>query len=131
MNFKELYDNVAQSINPQQVNKMVSSCSEMAVIETKEGNTYYGASMDARCGLGITAEQAAIANMVTYGEFEIAKIVIVRADGSLVMPGGVSRELMLELSPANSEAEILMDVERQKMVKLGKLLPLWWGESEY
>ena len=52
-----------------------------AAILTRKGNIYLGVCMDTASSLGMCAERAAIANMVTCGEQEIDKLVAVMPDG--------------------------------------------------
>ena len=59
-----------------------------AAILTRKGNIYLGVCMDTASSLGMCAERAAIANMVTCGEQEIDKLVAVMPDGRVGPPCG-------------------------------------------
>ena len=131
MTFKELYQNVEDRHEEVVLNNLVTTGSKMAVIESATGYLYYGVSIDAENALGMCAERAAVANMVTCGEVEIARIIVVDKDGKVVLPTGESRELMLSLSPKNADTEVVIDAENQRMVRLSKLLPLWSNENKY
>jgi len=93
---------------------------------THDGNVYVGVSIHAACGIGFCAEHAAIANMITNGESRIRRIVAVSADGRVLPPCGRCRELMLQVSPTNTETELFLDEER--VAKLKALLPERWQD---
>ena len=102
-----------------------------AAILTHKGNIYLGVCMDTASSLGMCAERAAIANMVTCGEQEIDKLVAVMPDGRVGPPCGACRELMMQLGPDSACIEILMDYPGRKAVTLGALVPDWWGEERF
>ena len=89
------------------------------------GNLYSGVDIDTGSGTGFCAEHAAIAAMVTAGEYQIAKIVAVWRDeqGRLYVlpPCGRCRELIRQIDAANLDAEIVLGVERR--MRLRELLP--------
>ena len=102
-----------------------------AAILTRKGNIYLGVCMDTASSLGMCAERAAIANMVTCGEQEIDKLVAVMPDGRVGPPCGACRELMMQLGPDSARIEILMDYPGRKTVTLGALVPDWWGGERF
>ncbi len=102
-----------------------------AALWTRNGNLYVGVCIDSACSLGMCAERNAIANMITNGESQIEKLVVVMPDGKLGLPCGACRELMMQLDPQSGEIEILLDRETQKTVRLRQLVPDWWGSERY
>ena len=62
---------------------MEAGCVSAALL-TKQGAVYVGVCIDTACSLGMCAERNAIANMVTNGESQIAKLVTVMPDGTAV-----------------------------------------------
>ncbi|SCJ66665.1 Cytidine deaminase [uncultured Clostridium sp.] len=102
-----------------------------AAILTRKGNIYVGVCIDTASSLGMCAERAAIANMVTCGEQEIDKLVAVMPDGRVGPPCGACRELMMQLGPDSTHIEILMDYPERKTVTLGALVPDWWGGERF
>lgn len=97
-----------------------------ASLLTKQGAVYVGVCIDTACSLGMCAERNAIANMVTNGESQIAKLVTVMPDGRAGMPCGACREFMMQLDQEAPEIEILCDYASKKVVKLRDLIPAWW-----
>jgi cytidine deaminase len=75
--------------------------------------------------MGFCAEHAAIAAMVTAGEFRIVSIVAVARDdkGALwvLSPCGRCREFMHQIHPDNLDAEVLLG--RGTFVRLREFLP--------
>jgi cytidine deaminase len=97
-----------------------------AAILSKTGNTYVGVNLDAGSGIGFCAEHAAIAQMVTRGESQIAKIVALSGDGKFTPPCGRCRELMYQIDRRNLMAEILLS--GSKSIRLEEILPLRWQD---
>ncbi|HLD77609.1 MAG TPA: cytidine deaminase [archaeon] len=85
------------------------------------GNVYVGASIKARCGLGICSENSAIAAMVTAGENVVRKIIAVHSDGSVLPSCGRCRELLSQIAEENKDA--LLFVAQGKANPLKELLP--------
>jgi len=96
-----------------------------STLVTKAGNHYSGVCIDTSSGTGFCAEHAAIAAMVTAGEYEIAKIVAVWRDdqGALhvVPPCGRCREFIRQIDPANLDTEVVLS--HTSSARLRDLLP--------
>jgi cytidine deaminase len=93
---------------------------------TAAGRRYSGVCIDTGSGTGFCAEHAAIAAMVTAGEYQIAKIVAVWRDANgelyVLPPCGRCREFIRQIDPANIDTEVI--VARDRSRKLRDLLPL-------
>ena len=89
------------------------------------GTRYQGVCIDTGSGTGFCAEHSAIAAMVTAGEYRIDKIVAVWRDeeGRLYVlpPCGRCREFIRQVSPANIDTTVVLDLDRS--ASLGELLP--------
>ena len=107
----ELIASAAAVLNPQVLGDR-SSGTVACTLVTVAGNRYSGVCIDVPCGMGFCAEHAAIAAMVTAGEFRIEKIVAVRRDdkGSLYVlsPCGRCREFMYRVHPDNLHAQVVL-----------------------
>ena len=77
------------------------------------------------------AERNAIASMITNGESKIDKMVAVMPDGRVGSPCGACREYMMQLDKDSGEIEILLDLERERIIKLKELIPDWWGTERF
>jgi cytidine deaminase len=89
------------------------------------GNVHTGVCIDTSSGTGVCAEYAAIAAMITAGEYRIAKIVAVWRDeqGRLYVlpPCGRCREFIRQIDPANLDTEVILGEGRRR--RLRELLP--------
>ncbi len=126
-----LYEKATEVQNGRRISPFVDAGGVGAAILTKAGNIYVGVCIDTACSLGMCAERNAIANMITNGESEIDKVVAVMTDGSVGSPCGACRELMMQLSKNSRDIEILTDKESYATVRLGELMPDWWGRKEF
>jgi cytidine deaminase len=106
-----------------------------AAIETDAGNVFVGVCIDTG-STGYCAEQAAGAAMVTAGETRIRRVVAVwrdsrvEADAPLFVlpPCGVCRRFLIDIDPANIDAQVVLGADETQA--LGQLLPLaGWSAS--
>ena len=97
-----------------------------AVLLTDRGAAHGGVCIDTGSGTGFCAEHAAIAAMVTAGEYRIATIVAVwrdERDGRLhvLPPCGRCRQFILQIDPANLGTEVVLGRDASR--PLAELLP--------
>ena len=101
----------------------LSAGSVGAALCTASGTIHTGVCVHLACGIGSCAEHAAIVEMLKHREVEIAAIVA-WGDEGILSPCGRCRELMIQLSPRNDSAQIVLPGER--VVPLRELLPEHW-----
>jgi cytidine deaminase len=104
-----------------------------SALETTTGAIHVGVCIDTGSGTGFCAEHAAVASMVTGGEYAIARIVAVWQDDderlTVLPPCGRCREFIRQVDPSNIDARIVLGHGRT--VPLRTLLPEWeWPEPE-
>src|SRR5262245_8606147 len=97
-----------------------------ATLVTDQGNVYDGVCIDTSGSMGFCAEHAAIAAMVTAGEYHVARIVAVwrdERDGRLYVlpPCGRCREFMRQIDEGNLETDVVLGKDTVR--KLKDLLP--------
>jgi cytidine deaminase len=125
VNNYDLIQAAAAVLNPRIMGDFMTGDVGCALIS--ESNTMYrGVCIDVSSSMGFCAEHAAIAAMVTAGEFKIKTIVAVwrHEDSSLYVlpPCGRCREFMRQIDPANfAETDVILGVDQS--VKLSELLP--------
>ena len=129
--WKKLYHAAKAVQNGRVISPFIEAGGVAAAILTKQGNIYVGVCIDTACTLGMCAERNAIANMITNGESQIAKVVAVMPNGSVGSPCGACREYMMQLDKNSGEIEILLDLDTEKTVKLKELVPDWWGAGRF
>mgnify|MGYP004540182649 FL=1 len=129
--WEKLYNAARRVQNDRTVSPFIDAGGVAAAILTKQGNIYVGVCIDTASTLGMCAERNAIANMITNGESKIDKVVAVMPDGKVGSPCGACREYMMQLDRDSGDIEILVDLETLKTVRLGELLPYWWGRERF
>jgi cytidine deaminase len=102
-----------------------------AALVSGQGHLHTGVAVDTP-SWGLCAERAAMAAMITAGEYRVSKIVAVwrdERDGKLyvVPPCGVCRQFMRAVDENNLETEVVLG--KQLVEKLKDLLPRYeWPE---
>lgn len=104
-----------------------------ATLITEAGHRFSGVCIDTPCGTGFCAEHAAIAAMVTAGEYRIATIVAVSRDeqGDLrvLPPCGRCREFIRQIDPGNLDTVVVLGSGRSATLR--DLIPEnEWPEAE-
>ena len=122
----ELIEMAARVLNPHTTADGRVFGDVAAALVTDRGNVFSGVCIDTGSGTGFCAEHAAIAAMVTAGEYRIARIVAVWRDdreGELhvVPPCGRCREFLRQVDEANLGTEVVLAAS--KVVTLQELLP--------
>lgn len=120
----KLIDAAAQSLNPHRVgNRRFGDVA--SALATDRGKLYSGVCIDTGSGTGFCAEHAAIAAMVTAGEYRIERIVAVWRDDSgllyVLPPCGRCREFIHQVDPENIKTHVVLGRDETK--QLGRLLP--------
>jgi cytidine deaminase len=119
-------------INPHRVGDRLFG-NVAAALETTTGTIHTGVCIDTGSGTGFCAEHAAIASMVTSGEYAIARIVAVWRDDdervTVLSPCGRCREFMRQIDDSNLGATVVLGHGRT--APLRDLLPEWeWPQPE-
>lgn len=126
IDFKMLYDCAKAVINPRALSPTAEAGGVGAALLTDKGNVYTGVCIDTACSLGMCAERAAAAAMVTAGENRIIALAAVMPDGRAGAPCGACREFLLQLAPENAGAKVLLDEKSLAFSTLENLMPHIW-----
>jgi len=121
----ELIEAAAQLLNPHRVGDRLFGDVASALVTTG-GNRYSGVCIDTGSGTGFCAEHAAVAAMVTAGEYRVDRIVAVWRDDEtgllhVLPPCGRCREFLRQVDPANLETRVVLG--RDEECPLSDLLP--------
>ena len=116
---------------PRNVSPFVEAGGVAAALLTEAGNVYAGVCIDTACSLGMCAERNAAASMITNGERRVVKLVCLMGNGSPGMLCGACCEFLMQLDPQNRDIEILVSYPDVHTVKLGDLMPSWWGAERF
>ena len=120
--WEELYQAAVEHINPTELSPQMSIGCVAAAVLSKDNHVYTGVCIDTSCSLGMCAERNALSTMLSYGEFEVNKVVAVDQDGTVMPPCGACREFMMQLCKSAKDIEILLH-KNGKSVLLGDVLP--------
>ncbi len=129
--WNELYEKAKAVQNSKVVSPFIEAGGVAAALLTENGNIYVGVCIDTCSGLGMCAERNAVANMLTYGESKVKKLVAVMPDGKVGSPCGACREMLMQLDKDSGEIEILVNLDTYETVKLSELVPNWWGKERF
>lgn len=120
----ELIAHAQAVLNPHYVSDRLFGNVGCALL-TAAGNLYSGVCIDTGSGTGFCAEHAAIAAMVTAGEYRITAIVAVWRNDHGVLhvlpPCGRCREFIRQIDPTNLDTKVILG--RQASARLRDLLP--------
>lgn len=126
-----LIKRAASLINPRRIKD--SLFADAGCVLLSQQNQIYHGVCAASGSNTFCAETAAIAAMITGGEYRIKKIVatwkVERGKTFVISPYGNCRQLMRETDESNLQAEVILD--EKKSVLLKELLPYydWWQEQ--
>lgn len=128
----DLIEIARTSLNPHRVGDRLLG-DVASALETTTGAIHVGVCIDTGSGTGFCAEHAAIASMVTSGEYAIARIVAVWQDDderlTVLPPCGRCREFIRQIDPSNIDATVVL--AQGAAAPLRDLLPEWgWPEPE-
>lgn len=129
--WNKLYSEALSVLNSRTVSPFIEAGGVGAAILTDKGNIYKGVCIDTASTLGMCAERNAIANMLTNGESKIEKLVCVMKNKKVGSPCGACREYLMQLDKNSKDIEILTDYEKFTTIKLGQLIPDWWGHERF
>ena len=118
----ELIEKALSYLNPRELWLGNTAGDVACALLSSSGKLYYGVCIDIGSGIGFCAEHSAIAAMITAGESQIAKIVAVWGEGTVLPPCGRCREFMYEINQENLELTEVVLGENWS-VKLKDLLP--------
>ncbi|MEL7531588.1 MAG: cytidine deaminase [Bacteroidota bacterium] len=130
MTTAEMIHQASQLVNPQSIDNAEMG-SVASILITDRATVFQGVCIDTICGMGFCAEHTAISQMITQGEYRIAKIVAVKKDDQgnvyVMAPCGRCREFMYQTNKQNIETEVVLG--KDKVVRLADLLPFQdWQE---
>ena len=119
---RELIQEAMKVLRPRDLYLGNSAGAVACALLSAQGNLYYGVCIEMGSGIGFCAEHSAIAAMITAGESQIAKIVAVWGQGTVLPPCGRCRELIYEIDEANlNGTEVVLGPDSS--VPLSELLP--------
>ncbi len=129
MKMEQLYETAMSKLKTVRTKRNGKMGHVSAALITDKGNVYTGVALDLPSSIGFCAEHAAIASMVTEGEYKIEKIIAVYESGEILPPCGRCREMINQVGENNYYCEI--GVSDSKVMKLNELLPERWDAKYF
>ena len=81
--WQELYQRAQQVQRPRVLSPFAEAGGVGAALLAADGSIYTGVCIDMACGLGICAERAAAAQMITCGQSRVLKLAVRMPDGRM------------------------------------------------
>ena len=135
--WEKLYLKAKEQYRPAVVSPFICAHHVVCALESENGEIFTGFCIESCSGvMNLCAERVAALNMyMSSGQTVIKRLIAFRdkapyGEGS-GMPCGACREFLMQLSSENRNTEIMVDYDSRKTVRLGELVPKWWGEERY
>lgn len=135
--WQTLYEKARAQYHPEEVSPFVYAHHVVCALESENGELFTGFCIESCCGvMDLCAERVAGLNMyVNSGQTVVRRLIAFREKapdgGGSGMPCGACREFFMQLSKRNRDMEILVDFDTRETVRLGELMPSWWGDERY
>ena len=135
--WQTLYEKAKAQYHPEEVSPFVYAHHVVCALESENGELFTGFCIESCCGvMDLCAERVAGLNMyVNSGQTVVRRLIAFREKapdgGGSGMPCGACREFFMQLSKRNRDMEILVDFDTRETVRLGELMPSWWGDERY
>lgn len=133
----KLLEAAKKEYHPEDLSPFFYSNHVACAIEAEDGTIYTGFCIEGASGvLNLCAERVAAINMIVNSHQTFIKRILVMRDKAPYeegnfLPCGACREFLMQLDIKNQETEILTDYEMRKTIRLGELIPKWWGMERY
>lgn len=133
----KLLEAAKKEYHPEDLSPFFYSNHVACAIEAEDGTIYTGFCIEGASGvLNLCAERVAAINMIVNSHQTFIKRILVMRDKAPYeegnfLPCGACREFLMQLDIRNQETEILTDYEMRKTIRLGELIPKWWGMERY
>ena len=135
--WQTLYEKARAQYHPEEVSPFVYAHHVVCALESENGEIYTGFCIESCCGvMDLCAERVAGLNMyVNSGQTVVRRLIAFRDKapdgGGSGMPCGACREFFMQLSKRNRDMEIMVNFETRETIRLGDLMPNWWGDERY
>ena len=121
--WNDLIKRAKSKLNFGEISSFIDSGNYSCAILTDKGKIYCGVNINAPL-LKMSAERAAITNMISNGEKNIVKIIVINELEEIVLPIEDTLTYLMELELNLSN---ISTIKNDKEIKMIDLLPDWWG----
>ena len=124
--FNKMYKEATSNIDIINISKFLSTGEISCVILSNENKLYKGVNIIEDNKIRITAEEAALTNLLSNGGKIVKRIVIVNELGEVIKPSENSFARLLDFAP-EEDIDILTSLDPFEVKKLHELLPDYYG----
>ncbi len=125
--WSSLYENAKKNLVSKEISDFITTGNTSCALLGHNNKIYSGSSITSNSVISCSAEKSAVINMFNDHEYIIDKMVVLNELEEIIMPSDNSLEYLLELNPDYGNIDILVDLEKDKVLKLKDLIPKWWG----
>ena len=111
------------NLNASDVSNFLSCGTYSCVVLTEKGNVYSGININSNLQ-NISAEKAALSNMVSNGETKVKKILVMNELEETILP---IDDLFMCLIELNIDLNKVLIFSKDQEYKMNDLVPDWWG----
>ena len=122
-----LYKEAKSKLSAKEVSVFFTLGNTACAILGSNNKIYAGSNISSNSIISCSAEKSAVIEMFNDGEYVIDKMVLLNELEEVILPSDGSLEYLLELNPEFGNIDILVDYEKEKVIKLRQLIPKWWG----
>ncbi len=123
----DLYKEAKNKLNAKEVSIFFTSGNTSCAILGSNNKIYAGSNIASNSIISCSAEKSAVITMFNDQEYIIKKMVMLNELEEIILPSDSSLEYLLELNPEFGDIDILVDINKEKIIKLRQLVPKWWG----
>ncbi len=127
MTWINLYNEAKSKLHVEEVSPFIEYGNNACALLASNNKIYSGHSITSNTSINCSAEKSAITTMLNDNESKITKLVIINELEEIITPEYSSLEYLLELCDDPSNVLILVDLDKEKVLKLSDLIPDWWG----
>lgn len=125
--WSNLYKAAKKNLVSKEVTNFITAGNTSCAILGSNNKIYSGSSIASNSIISCSAEKSAVINMFNDNEYIIDKLVVLNELEEIIMPSDNSLDFLLELNPNYGNIDILVDLDKERVIKLKDLIPSWWG----
>ncbi len=124
--FNKMYKEAIRNADTKDISKFINTGGISCVILSDENKIYKGVNIIEDNQIKISAEEAALSNLISDGGKKVLRVVIVNEIGEVIRPSKKSYTLLLEFA-TEEDILVLTSLEPYEYRKLHEILPDYYG----
>ena len=115
----DLYEAAKKNIVSKEISDFITTGNTSCAILGHNNKIYNGSSITSNSIISCSAEKSAVISM--FNDHVLNEL------EEIIMPSDSSLEYLLELNPDYGNIDILVDLEKNTILKIKDIIPKWWG----